>query len=266
VSGTDLPPTAQAASDHYRTRRFILRTPRAERELEAVARMQGWTCVGERPAGGGNPLVIIYATPLPGVSVWYFAFDDPDLCGVAVDSTGGANAIEPVAQLVQGLLVPWTLTELIAELDSAAAGSAAGRAADSAADRAASRQSALAAALQRAGLGAPTELDSGWLSRFTTLAADPDPEVRRAVIWAVAATEWQRMCPLLEAMAERDRKRSVRKYARTAARALSSITPGWRPVAVPDLLPADAAADLYDLAMSNLRESDRTWDQSLDAN
>ena len=237
MSENDLPPTDQA--DHYRTRRFILRTPRAEEELEAVARMQGWTCAGERPAGGGKPLVIIYATPLPGVSVWYFAFDDPDLCGVAVDSTGGAEAIEPVAKLVQGMLVPWTLTELIAELDSAA-------------DRASGRRPALVAALERAGMGAPTELDPEWLSRFTALAADPDPEVRRAVVRAVAATEWQRMSPLLEAMAQRDRKRSVRKCAESAVRALASIAPGWRPVAVPDLLSGDSAAEHYNLAMANL--------------
>jgi len=229
------PTVRPTVADHCRTRRFILRTPTAEAELRAVARLQGWQYVGERPAGSGKPFVAIYGTPFPGVSVWYFEFDNPKICGVAVDSTAGAEVIEPVATLVQGLLVPWTMEELLAEIDCAP-------------DR--------GYALRRAGMGAPAELDPVWLSKFTASASDPDPEVRRAVIEAIAATEWRQMSLLLEAMAQRDPKRSVRKYATNAARALASVAQGAgpKPVAVPDLLSGDGAEELHRIAMANLRQ------------
>ncbi|HEX6682713.1 MAG TPA: HEAT repeat domain-containing protein [Candidatus Limnocylindrales bacterium] len=203
-------------------------------ELEAVAQLQGWQYVGERPAGSGLPLVVIYGTPFPGVSVWYFEFDSPEICGVVVDSTMGTGGIEPVATLVQALLVPWTIEELLAEVDRAP-------------DR--------GFALRRAGMGAPTELDPAWLSGFTAWASDPDPEVRLAVIDGVLGTEWRQMNPLLEEMAHRDPKRSVRKYAADAARALDSVTSGTGPerVAVPDLFSGDDAAELRRVAVSNLR-------------
>src|SRR5215831_14151669 len=180
------------AAQPHRTRLFVLRMPRARWEFVAVAHLHGWSYVGERPAGAGNPHVIIMEV-LPGITVWYWEFDDPRLCAVTVDSTLGPESIEPFATLVQATLVPFTLTELVEEIDNAS-------------DR--------VLGLWRAGFGAPDQVDPVFLSRFSAAAAAPDPAVRTAAIMAMTQTGWPQCGPVIEEIARTDSKRAVRQVAR----------------------------------------------------
>ncbi|GAA4060381.1 hypothetical protein GCM10022214_11380 [Actinomadura miaoliensis] len=219
-------------AQRYRSRRFILRKPRARAELAAAARLQGWAYVGERPGGAGKMHITILETAFPGISVWYFEQEDPAFCGVTVDSTLGPDAIETVATLVQGMLVPWMLTELLDEMDNAS-------------DR--------ILALRRAGLGAPDEADPAFLARFSSAAADPDPAVRTAAIYAMTDTGWQECGPVMGEMARTDSERAVREFAGRAVEVLPAMRPKGRPVpvSVPDLFP-EGANDLYRIAMQEL--------------
>lgn len=220
--------------NRYRSRRFVLRKPRAREELAAAARLRSWERVGEQPAAPGKLYVSIWETAVPGVCVWYFEQDDPELCAVAVDSALGAEPIGDVATLIQGTLVPWMLTELLAEIDDAA-------------DR--------AFALRRAGFGAPQDADPEFLSRFSAAATDPDPDVRTAAIWAMVQTGWPECRPVVEEMSRADGSRAVRGLARGALRVLAPRRPagGPTPVSVADLFP-EGGEHLYPVAMKTLAE------------
>ncbi|MHA4818228.1 HEAT repeat domain-containing protein [Streptomyces aculeolatus] len=216
----------------YRTRRFILRQPRAIDEVAAVARLHGWTYVREQPSETGKLHYVTLEAGLPGLLVLYFEHYDPDLCGIAIDSTLGPEPINTVATLVQGTLVPWMLTELLDEIDNGA-------------DR--------AFALRCAGFGVPSEADPAFLARFSATAEDSEPDVRIASIFAMAETGWPECGPILEKTARTDRDPAVRRLAARGAEVLPTMRPEGMPVAVDisDLFP-DGAADLHRFAMRQL--------------
>jgi len=219
----------------YRTRQFIFRTPKAGMQMAAVSRLQGWRYVGERPAGPGKPRILMFEV-MPGLTVWYFEDPDADVCGAVVNSKLGAEATAAPSALVQGMLVPWTLAELLTEIDGAP------------------DTPSRCHALWRAGMGAPREIDEAFWSAITTAAADPDPDVRTAAIFAMASTEWPQFAPVLGELASDDHERSVRELAERAARAMAKRDPAVRPRPAPsdDILPSDGAAALYTVAMHEL--------------
>jgi hypothetical protein len=217
----------------YRTRRFVLRVPRAEWEMAAVARLHGWSYVGERPAAEGRPRVLVFEA-LPGVSVWYWEIDDPYLCAVTIDSSPGPEPIATVATLVQATLMPFMLTELVKEIDN---------------------ESDRLIGLWRAGFGAPEEADPTFLTRFSAAAARPDPDVRFTAILAMAQTGWPECGPIIERAARDDGDKEIRKIAEHAMQLLPRMRPQGRPVPVdvPDLFP-DQAKELYPIAREKLGE------------
>jgi hypothetical protein len=217
---TDRAPTAtRAYSDEWSTRRLVLRPERAEEDVATVARLHGWQRVAAGDAGPGAGRFVKYQAVLPGLSVCYFEVSSPDLCTVFVDSVRCAEEIEPVRTLLQAELVPWTLAELLREVDHA----------PSVAD--------LCAALRKAGLGAPLEADPAFLQRFSTAARHPEVEVRMAAILEMSRVSWPEMLPLLTEVARSDRKRSVRATARKALHRTEQAAnePGPRPAPCPDV-------------------------------
>ncbi len=238
---TDTDPAAgagEAQTPHpsgYRTRHFIFRTRRAGTRMAAVSRLHGWRYLGERPAGAGKPRILMFEV-MPGLTVWYFENPDADVCGAAVNSTRCAAETSTPARLVQGLLVPWTLPELLTEIE---------RAADT---------PSRCQALRRAGMGAPRPVDETFRTALTNAAADPDPEVRTAAILAMTYTEWPPFAPFLRSLADDDPKRQVRRFAKRAAELLEQIDPSVRPQPAPsdDILPADSAPELYKVAEHEL--------------
>jgi hypothetical protein len=87
-------------------------------QMAAVARLQGWPFLGERPAENGRPRILMFEF-MPGLTVWYFEDQAAEVCGAVVNSVRCAEETATPAKLVQGMLVPWTLPELLGELDRA---------------------------------------------------------------------------------------------------------------------------------------------------
>ncbi|SOD67829.1 hypothetical protein SAMN06297387_13610 [Streptomyces zhaozhouensis] len=223
------------AQQRYRTRRFVLRQPHAADEVVAVARLHGWTFVREESSRAGTVRRVILEAGFPGLSVLYHERDDPDLCGLAVDSVLGPEAIGTVATLVQGALVPWTLAELLDEIDNAA-------------DR--------VLAVRRAGIGAPlgADADPAFLRRFSATAEDAECDVRAASVFAMVDTGWPECVPVLEKAARSDSDPAVRDVAAKGAELLRAVRPGGGavPVVVADLFSGDEAPELHRLAMRRL--------------
>ncbi|MEV4114965.1 HEAT repeat domain-containing protein [Nonomuraea sp. NPDC049695] len=217
----------------HRTRRFILRQPRAAAEVAAAAQLQGWTYVREVPGGEGRMPYVVLDSGWPGISVLYFEHD-AGLCGIVADSVLGPEALGTIATAVQGVLVPWMLTELLEEIDNGP-------------DR--------PFALQRAGLGAPGQADPAFLARFSAAAGDAEPDVRVASMLAMADTGWPECVPVLEQAARTDGDPAMRELATKAAELLSATRPegGAVTVDVPDLFPG-GAAHLHAIAMRELAQ------------
>lgn len=223
-------------AERHRTRNFVLRPPRARAELVAVARAHGWSGAGERQAGDGKPYLAILDTGFPGVTVWYTELEDPYVCVVAVDSQLGPEAVGTPATLVQGMLVPWTLGELLA---------------------AASREDGeRREALRTAAVGAPGTVSDGLLELFTAVATgDGDPELRHTAVWALATTEWPEAVGVLERVARDDEHPEVRGFAAKGVSVLGRVAGMDRPVAVAvdDLFDAGVAPGLWRVAAGELR-------------
>src|SRR6185436_1314037 len=68
-------------------------------------------------------------------------------------------------------------------------------------------------AIARLGVGAPDEFDPRFFQLLEKALSDPDPEVRRTVVWVNGYTGWPQFRQLLEKMAKADPDERVREEA-----------------------------------------------------
>lgn len=227
------------AEEHFRSRRYILHTLDTQRDLAVVAYFHGWVYLLETEKENGRKTVILEAG-LPGLTVWYHTDELTGTKCFVADSVRAPEEVREIANLLQGFLVPWTLEELLHDVDEA----------QGAADR--------CRALHRAGWGAPRQQDARFTARIINAAADPDPKVRTAAIWAMTHTEWQEFRPTVEDIAQHDRKRSIRKLANSVHDAFTKLRTmdGPQPADGPDLFagkPAGTLRQLREAAAEHLR-------------
>ncbi|WP_186404193.1 hypothetical protein [[Actinomadura] parvosata] len=137
----------------YRTRRFILRRPRAVGEVAAVARLRGWTFAGQRPGGAGKLPLILLEGGLPGFQVSYIEHDGPALCGIVIDSSLAPEPLGGLATAVQGPLVPCSPSSRTTSTMRPTACSPCGR----------------------AGLSTSSGAEPAFLARFSAAAEGPNP-------------------------------------------------------------------------------------------
>lgn len=96
------------------------------------------------------------------------------------------------------LLDPWSLDELINEVDSCAVDDS----------------RSLALAVIRLGVGAPNEYNDEVFNQISDAMRSPDAWVRKAAIWATMYSQWPQFLPLLEQIADADADEEIRNDAR----------------------------------------------------
>lgn len=101
-------------------------------------------------------------------------------------------------EVVVTQLRPWTLGELIDEVDSSSA----------------DEPRVLARAVIRLGVGAPNEYAGEVFDRISVAMHSPDSWVRKAAIWATMYSQWPQFLPLLEEIANTDADEAMRNDAR----------------------------------------------------
>jgi len=140
---------------HYRSRRMVVKGDEAA--VRAFADQHGWTI------DASDPREISWAAG-PGVSLQYIV-DPLSLVEYVVLSGNEQSAVEQTTRIVTDKAPIWTLDELLADV---------------------SDSPERAAAVARAGVGAPDEYDERFFACITAAMKDPDTAVREAALYATA--------------------------------------------------------------------------------
>ena len=177
-----------------------------------------------------------YMAGLPGLMLAYLEVKQPEMCAVFVDSIRCAEEIQHVRGLVQATLVPWTVVEILRDVEQAT----------TVADR--------CNALHRAGLGAPVDPDDAFLECFGAAVVHPEVEVRATAVDVLARVGWVETRPLLQRVARDDRRKAIRSAARAVMQETEGLPdkPRPQPAPSPELFDADAAPGMYEVAMAEL--------------
>jgi hypothetical protein len=131
----------------------------------------------------------------PTIALQY-AVDTRSQCSVFALTGTPADDVKGIVESIEQGVHPWTLKELLAAVNDA-------------------RGSAeVAAAVLRAGMGAPQSFDRKFYKVIRTAIRSRDAEVRSAGVWAAAYSRWDKCRDLLEKTAEADPEPSIRRDAR----------------------------------------------------
>ena len=120
---------------------------------------------------------------------------------VAVEGDYNDGQFHKFIEVVVRLFEPWSLDELIDEVDSCDADD----------------PRPLALAVIRLGAGAPNEYAGEVFNRISEATRSPHAWVRKAAIWATMYSQWPQFLPLLEGVADADPDEEMRSDARRMA-------------------------------------------------
>jgi hypothetical protein len=130
----------------------------------------------------------------PGVVLQY-AVDSRSQCSVFALSGSPVDTVQRFQESIEKNLLPWTLKELITEVDKAKG----------------SRE--ISQAVLRAGMGAPREFDKKFFKRIKKALLSRDSEIRSAGMWATSYSRWDEFREMLSEISQQDPEASLRREA-----------------------------------------------------
>ncbi|MEI8407045.1 MULTISPECIES: hypothetical protein [unclassified Kribbella] len=186
-------------SDHggsYTSRRLVLKDWGSEEEVFEFAAEGRFELI--RDESEDIPLGIVrdvlwWITPTIALQ---YAVDTRSQCSVFALTGTPADDVKGIVESIEQGVHPWTLKELLAAVNDARG------------------PAEVAAAVLRAGMGAPQSFDRKFYKVVRTAIRSHDAEVRSAGVWATSYSRWDKSRDLLETTAEADPEPSIRRDAR----------------------------------------------------
>lgn len=167
--------------------RLVLKDHAGVMDVQRAADELGWDSLGMLDRDPSRRVYTELAWEAEsGVTVHYVEDESADERYVTADGGTAAARASALARIADAVDV-WSLDDLMFEVSSARYSSARAR------------------AVMRLGVASPPTAVEGVVVRITRAAADPDPRVRRAAVWAMACADWPEYADaLVFAAADRD--------------------------------------------------------------
>lgn len=178
------------------SRRMVLLEPREADSVERFAEEMGLNKIRDVSAHPRQGIVREITWEVDKDLRFHYGEDYRSACCFVVVDGRPKESYEEFVGIVEEVLDPWGLDELLNEVDTAI------------------DATEMAQAIIRVGLGAPDQFDEGFYSHIAEAIRHESAWVRKAGIWATAYSHWPEFEPLLREVAENDSDMELRDEAR----------------------------------------------------